>query len=70
VVLLCSDGLWNYCPAPAQLAELALTAALADPLGAAAALVTFAIEAGGKDNITVVLAPVPPMSTDLGRAPR
>jgi serine/threonine protein phosphatase PrpC len=69
VVLLCSDGLWNYCPAPAQLAELALTAALADPLGAAAALVTFAIEAGGKDNITVVLAPVPPMSTDPRRVP-
>lgn len=60
VVLLCSDGLWNYQPEAAELAGRALPAALTDPLGAAAALVRFAIESGGSDNITVVLVPFPP----------
>jgi serine/threonine protein phosphatase PrpC len=63
VLLLCSDGLWNYQPDASKLAELAMPAALTDPLGAARALVTFAIEAGGRDNITAVLAPFPPGST-------
>lgn len=59
VVLVCSDGLWNYQPEAAGLAGLALPAALTDPLGAAASLVKFAVDAGGTDNITVVLAPFP-----------
>jgi serine/threonine protein phosphatase PrpC len=59
-LLLCSDGLWNYRPGAAELAELALPRALTDPLGAAAALVTFALEAGGMDNITAVVALYPP----------
>jgi serine/threonine protein phosphatase PrpC len=60
VLLLCSDGLWNYQPEAAELASLALPRALTDPLGAAKELVQFAIESGGRDNITVVLAPFPP----------
>ena len=60
VLLLCSDGLWNYRPGAAELAELAMPAALTDPLGTAAALVSFALEAGGMDNITAVVAPFPP----------
>ena len=60
VLLLCSDGLWNYRPGAAELAELAMPGALTDPLGTAVALVNFALEAGGMDNITVVLAPFPP----------
>jgi serine/threonine protein phosphatase PrpC len=59
VVLVCSDGLWNYRPDTVDLAELALPAALADPLGAASELVQFALTAGGMDNITVVLIPFP-----------
>ncbi len=59
VVLICSDGLWNYRPDAAGLAKLALPVALTDPLSAAVAMVNFAIEAGGTDNITVVLAPFP-----------
>jgi PPM family protein phosphatase len=59
-LLLCSDGLWNYRPGAAELAELALPGALTDPLGTAAALVSFALEAGGMDNITAVVAPYPP----------
>jgi serine/threonine protein phosphatase PrpC len=60
VVLVCSDGLWNYRPETAGLAELALPDAFTDPLAAAAELVQFALDAGGMDNITVVLAPFPP----------
>jgi serine/threonine protein phosphatase PrpC len=58
-VLVCSDGLWNYLPEAADLAGLALPAALTDPLGAASALVKFALDAGGMDNITVALVPFP-----------
>jgi len=60
VVLLCSDGLWNYEQDAAALAARALPAAQTDPLTVAGELVTFAIEAGGSDNITVVLVPFPP----------
>ncbi len=56
-LLMCSDGLWNYLPEAADLAGLALPKALTDPLGAAADMVKFAIDAGGADNITVVLIP-------------
>ena len=59
VLLLCSDGLWNYRPDAAELARLALPRALTDPLGAANDMVRFAVEAGGADNITAVLIPYP-----------
>ena len=59
VVLLCSDGLWNYRPEAADLAGLALPGALTDPLTTAAGLVKFAMDMGGVDNITVVLIPFP-----------
>jgi serine/threonine protein phosphatase PrpC len=60
VVLLCSDGLWNYQPQASELAAMALPVALTDPLAAAATLVRFAVDAGGADNITTVLMPFPP----------
>jgi len=56
-LLICSDGLWNYLAEAADLARLALPKALTDPLGAAADMVKFAVDAGGADNITVVLIP-------------
>ena len=56
-LLLCSDGLWNYLPEAADLAGLALPKVLTDPLGAAADMVRFAVDAGGADNITAVLIP-------------
>ena len=59
VVLVCSDGLWNYRPDAAGLAELALPAAFHDPSSAADALLKFALDAGGMDNITIVLVPFP-----------
>ena len=57
VLLVCSDGLWNYLPEAAELAKLALPKALEDPLGAAVDMVKFAVDAGGADNITAVLIP-------------
>ena len=60
VLLLCSDGLWNYVPDAADLAARALPVALTDPLAAAAGLVAFALGAGGHDNVTAVLVPFPP----------
>jgi serine/threonine protein phosphatase PrpC len=68
-LLLCSDGLWNYQPEAAGLAELALPAALTDPLGAARTLVSFALAAGGTDNVTAVLAPIPPAEPAPGPPP-
>jgi serine/threonine protein phosphatase PrpC len=59
VLLVCSDGLWNYLPEAAELARLALPRALTDPLGAANDMVRFAVDAGGADNITAVLIPYP-----------
>lgn len=59
VVLVCSDGLWNYSSEAGDLAGLALPAALTDPLTAAADLVKFAVDQGGLDNITVALIPFP-----------
>ncbi|WP_229072558.1 PP2C family serine/threonine-protein phosphatase [Actinoplanes sp. DH11] len=60
LLVLCSDGLWNYLPDPAAFAAtvrdcLESTSGL---LGAARALVKFANAAGGADNITVALVPV------------
>ena len=59
VLLICSDGLWNYLPDAEDLASLTLPGALTDQVGTAGALLKFALDAGGMDNITVVLVPVP-----------
>jgi serine/threonine protein phosphatase PrpC len=53
-LLLCSDGLWNYYP---EAARLAAVLPEADPLTAARHLVRLALDAGGRDNITVVVIP-------------
>ncbi|WP_232839672.1 MULTISPECIES: phosphatase [Nocardia] len=55
VLLLCSDGLWNYRPDAADLAALTTGA---DRMDVARRLVEFALRCGGSDNITVALAPV------------
>jgi serine/threonine protein phosphatase PrpC len=60
VLLLCTDGLWNYQPEADGLARLAGTISPGDLASAAAALLAFALEAGGQDNVTIVLIAFPP----------
>jgi serine/threonine protein phosphatase PrpC len=59
-LLLCSDGLWNYCSEAAALAELVTDTGqrASTPRELAEGLVQWAVEAGGADNISVALARV------------
>jgi serine/threonine protein phosphatase PrpC len=57
-LVLCTDGLWNYLPDPADFADAVRGNLDQGPLAAARALVGFANERGGADNITVALTPV------------
>jgi serine/threonine protein phosphatase PrpC len=61
VVVVCSDGLWNYLPEAAEMAAVALPTGHAQPFTAAAELTRRALDAGGRDNITVVVIPFPPI---------
>jgi serine/threonine protein phosphatase PrpC len=61
LLLLCTDGLWNYLPRAEDLAEVALPVlARGGPAAVARALTALALDAGGRDNITVVAVPVVP----------
>ncbi|GGM94953.1 hypothetical protein GCM10009721_21540 [Terrabacter tumescens] len=59
-LMVCSDGLWNYCSEAEALRTLLHDAAgrleEPTPTAVAQALVDFANEQGGRDNITVALA--------------
>jgi serine/threonine protein phosphatase PrpC len=60
-VLACSDGLWNYCSEATAMGDLVRRAADQvgqDVAGTAEALVAWAVEQGGHDNIAVALARV------------
>lgn len=54
-LLLCTDGLWNYAPEPAQVANLMQQASDTDAVTISRHLVEFARRSGGHDNITVAL---------------
>lgn len=57
-LVLCTDGLWNYAPAAADIGAL-MPRAWRDPAAAARASVEAALAAGGRDNVTVVVMAVP-----------
>ncbi|MCU1374795.1 MAG: hypothetical protein JWO68_2081, partial [Actinomycetia bacterium] len=65
-LLVCSDGLWNYCSTAGALRDLiaGIVAEHGDePATVAGRLVTFANDQGGMDNVTAALArltPTPP----------
>jgi PPM family protein phosphatase len=52
-LLLCTDGLWNYAPAPSYIYHLIQQAATPDPLVISRYLMKYANSQGGQDNITV-----------------
>jgi serine/threonine protein phosphatase PrpC len=55
-VLVCSDGLWNYFPAPQDIARLVRSAGKdATPTAIARVCVQRALARGGQDNITVAV---------------
>ena len=56
-VIVCSDGLHRYRQAAA---DLAASTPAGSPLEIAQALVRLALDAGGQDNVSVVLIPYPP----------
>lgn len=59
LLLLCSDGLWNYAPRPSDLARLVRQLpAAASPLAIARWLAESALKAGGHDNVTVAVVDV------------
>jgi serine/threonine protein phosphatase PrpC len=58
-LVLCTDGLWNYLPEADDIAKLC---AGTDATTAACALVDYALNAGGQDNITVAVIPIGDLS--------
>ncbi|MCF4119739.1 protein phosphatase 2C domain-containing protein [Antribacter sp. KLBMP9083] len=63
-LLVCSDGLWNYCSAADDMFDLVTRFAGesdGDPLATSAALVRWANDQGGRDNITAALARLAPL---------
>jgi serine/threonine protein phosphatase PrpC len=63
VVLICTDGLWNYAEAADEIASAVPADASARPLHAAQVLVGYALDGGGHDNVTVAVLPfaLPPV---------
>jgi serine/threonine protein phosphatase PrpC len=55
LLLLCTDGLWNYLPDADDIARIC---AGDDADAAARALVDYALSAGGHDNVTVAVIPI------------
>ncbi|WP_159745874.1 PP2C family protein-serine/threonine phosphatase [Streptomyces tubercidicus] len=59
VVVVCTDGLWNYAESAEQMAAVLPYDAPVTPLAGARTLVTHALDGGGHDNVTVALVPFP-----------
>ncbi|MEO7420858.1 MAG: PP2C family serine/threonine-protein phosphatase [Ornithinibacter sp.] len=71
-LMVCSDGLWNYCSEPQDVAALVAATSRSSgpgPLRLARALVDWANVQGGQDNITVALARVGPSPPDPSAQP-
>ncbi|MFE5484505.1 protein phosphatase 2C domain-containing protein [Streptomyces sp. NPDC056527] len=57
VVVVCTDGLWNYAEAAEDMARVVPTDAAGRLLHGAQVLVGHALDGGGHDNVTVALLP-------------
>lgn len=59
VVVVCTDGLWNYAESAEEMAEVVPVDAAVRPLHSAQVLVGHALDGGGHDNVTVAVVPFP-----------
>ncbi|MBB5934950.1 protein phosphatase 2C domain-containing protein [Streptomyces zagrosensis] len=59
VVVVCTDGLWNYAESAPEMAAAVPSDARARPMDSARTLVGYALEGGGHDNVTVAVLPFP-----------
>ncbi|HEY9367164.1 PP2C family serine/threonine-protein phosphatase, partial [Streptomyces sp.] len=57
VVVVCTDGLWNYAEGAEEMARVVPPDAAGRPLHGAQVLVGHALDGGGHDNVTVALLP-------------
>ncbi|MFJ3085103.1 PP2C family protein-serine/threonine phosphatase [Streptomyces sp. NPDC086838] len=57
LVVVCTDGLWNYAESAAEMAAAVPEDAYRRPLHGAQVLVGHALDGGGHDNVTVALLP-------------
>ncbi|MDT3397926.1 protein phosphatase 2C domain-containing protein [Streptomyces sp. B1866] len=62
VVVVCTDGLWNYTETAEEVAAAVPGDARTRPMAAARTLVALAVYAGGHDNVTVAVLPFPARS--------
>ncbi|MFD9092370.1 PP2C family serine/threonine-protein phosphatase [Streptomyces collinus] len=68
VVVVCTDGLWNYAETAEEMAEIVPLDAATRPLHGARVLVGHALDGGGHDNVTVALLPFPAPPQGAGSA--
>ncbi|MEV7299835.1 PP2C family protein-serine/threonine phosphatase [Streptomyces clavifer] len=68
LVVVCTDGLWNYAEAATEMAAAVPSDAYERPLHGAQVLVGHALDGGGHDNVTVALLPFAVPSPGAGSA--
>ncbi|MFF5366310.1 PP2C family serine/threonine-protein phosphatase [Streptomyces sp. NPDC013187] len=68
VVVVCTDGLWNYAEAAEEMARVVPLDAATHPLHSARVLLGHALDGGGHDNVTVALVPFPAVPQGAGSA--
>jgi serine/threonine protein phosphatase PrpC len=69
VIVVCTDGLWNYAESAAEMAEAVPADARTRPLHSARALLGVALDGGGHDNVTVAVLPFPATVSRAGFPP-
>ncbi|MGW1166931.1 protein phosphatase 2C domain-containing protein [Streptomyces sp. NPDC002550] len=68
VVVVCTDGLWNYAESAEEMSEVVPADAAERPLHSARVLVGHALDGGGHDNVTVAVVPFPVPPQGAGSA--
>ncbi|HWU07441.1 MAG TPA: PP2C family serine/threonine-protein phosphatase, partial [Streptomyces sp.] len=68
LVVVCTDGLWNYAEAAEEMAAAVPAEACERPLHGARVLVGHALDGGGHDNVTVALLPFTVTARGAGSA--